>query len=85
MLVWRSIAFPKWHDITALLKRLPVLDRPDLTQDECERLTAYATTLRYPGDYPPITLVEARQAAKTARRVRKQIRARLPRAAPAVR
>jgi hypothetical protein len=33
---------------------------------------------RYPGDYEPIPLAEARQAVQIARRVRKQIRKWLP-------
>ena len=81
LLVWREVEFPRAHDITHLLKRLAPRDQPDLTPDECEQLTDYATVNRYPGDYPPITLQEARQAVKIARRVRKQIRARLPKQA----
>ena len=81
LLVWRAINFPWTHDIAEMLRRLPAQDRPTLTSDECEQLTDYATVNRYPGDYPAITLTEARQAVKIARRVRKQIRARLPKQA----
>jgi hypothetical protein len=36
---------------------------------------------RYPGDYEAISLAEARYAVKVARRVRRQIRKRLPKEA----
>ncbi len=45
-----------------------------LTIEEQRRLTAYATTLRYPGPYEPVTLSEAKEAVKLARRVRREIR-----------
>ena len=81
LLVWREIEFPRAHDVAYLLKRLSTHDQPDLTPEECRQLTDYATVNRYPGDYPAITLQEAHQAVKIARRVRKQIRARLPKQA----
>ena len=52
--------------------------RPDLTPSEQVALTRYATVTRYPGDYEAILLAEARDAVKVARRVRRQIRKRLP-------
>jgi hypothetical protein len=42
------------------------------------RLTLYATVMRYPGDYEPISLSEAWRAVRIARRVRSEIRKRLP-------
>ena len=48
--------------------------RPGLTPEEQERLTDYAVTTRYPGNYEPIPLIEARQAVRLARSVRNQIR-----------
>ena len=47
---------------------------------EQRRLTAYATALRYP-DYPTVSLADARKAVAVARRVRRQVRRMLPRAA----
>jgi hypothetical protein len=44
-------------------------------------LTDYATVTRYPGDYEPIPLSEARKAVAIVRRFRKQIRALLPKEA----
>jgi HEPN domain-containing protein len=81
LLVWREQPFPKTHDLTALMDLLPKVDRPDLSAAEQELLTRYATVTRYPGDYAPITLTEARQAVRISRRVRKHIRARLPKQA----
>jgi hypothetical protein len=37
--------------------------------------------MRYPGDYVPISLAEARAAVKSDRRVRRQVRKRLPKEA----
>ncbi len=34
-----------------------------------DRLTEYGTVTRYPGNYEPITLDEAREAVKVARRI----------------
>jgi HEPN domain-containing protein len=34
----------------------------------------YATVTRYPGDYEPISMAEAREAVKIARRVRWEVR-----------
>jgi HEPN domain-containing protein len=81
LLTWRGLPVPWTHDLAELRARLPQRDRPELTVAESETLTRYATVTRYPGDYEPIPLAEARQAVKIARRVRKQIRARLPKQA----
>jgi len=81
LLVWRSRSFPKTHDLTALMGLLAAADRPELSADEQEMLTRYATVMRYPGDYAPISLAEARAAVKIARRVRRQARKRLPKEA----
>ena len=81
LLVWRSSSFPKTHDLTALMGLLAAADRPELSADEQEMLTRYATVTRYPGDYAPISLTEARAAVKIARRVRRQVRKRLPKEA----
>ena len=77
-LVLKSINFPKAHDIKELIVLLPSNSRPKLTPEEQRRLTDYATVTRYPGDYEPISLAEARRAVKIARRVRNEIRKLLP-------
>jgi HEPN domain-containing protein len=70
--------FPKTHNLETLIALLPSHLRPDLTPEEQVRLTVYATVARYPGDYEPISVVEARDAVALARRVRRQLRRRLP-------
>ena len=78
LLVWHGIEFTRIHHISALVALLPTHFRPDLTPEEQERLTDYAVSARYPGDYEAIPLAEARLAVQIARRVRKQIREWLP-------
>lgn len=81
LLVMKSANFPKTHNIETLLLLVPETDRPELSDDEQDRLTEYATVSRYPGTYEAITLTEARRAVRTARHVRKAVRALLPREA----
>lgn len=73
-LVYKSIDFPKTHDIKELIALLPASFHPTLTPEEQRRLTDYATVTRYPGDYEPIPLREAQRAVRIARRVRIHIR-----------
>jgi len=79
LLVTRGIDFPRTHDIEDLMASVPADCRPKLTLSEQGLLTDYATATRYPGDYEPISLPEARAAVALARQVRKQIRKLLPR------
>jgi HEPN domain-containing protein len=79
LLVFERIDFPKTHDLDALIGLLPAGDTIPLSVEEQRRLTTYATVARYPGDYEPITLAEARRAVALARRVRKHVRSLLPR------
>lgn len=78
LLILRGIDFPRTHDIAVLVALLPVRVRPDLSAKEQEQLTDYAVVTRYPGDYEPIPLVEAKTAVDIARRVRKQARRYIP-------
>jgi len=78
LLVRLGIDFAKTHDLSALIALLPEKMRPSLTVEGQRLLTSYATITRYPGDYEPVTLEEARQAVKLARRTRKQIKKFLP-------
>ena len=81
LLVFRAIVFPKTHNIHVLRALLPPKIRPKLDRQVQDRLTRYATVLRYPGAGPDVPLAEARQAVAIARRVRKEVRKHLPRAA----
>lgn len=57
---------------------LPPDALPGLDAEHQNRLTEYATVTRYPGDYEPVSVVEARQAVKAARQVRRDVRRLLP-------
>jgi len=74
LFVARGLDFPKTHDLGELIVLLPARVRPHLDDREQDRLTDYATVTRYPGDYELISLSEARQAVKIARRVRREVR-----------
>jgi len=80
-LVLEGIYFPKTHAIEDLVSLIPGAARPKLAKKVQERLTDYATVTRYPGDYEPIKLAEARRAVQIARRVRSDVRKRLPKSA----
>ncbi len=80
-LTFKSIDFPKTHDVRELLALISRSARPQLAVEEQRRLTAYATVTRYPGDYEPIPLSEARRAVAIARRVRREVRALMPKEA----
>jgi HEPN domain-containing protein len=79
LLVWRTIEFPRTHNLETLMALLPRSIAPLLTPEEQVRFTDYATVTRYPGDYDPIGLDEARWSVVVARRVRRHIRSLLPR------
>jgi HEPN domain-containing protein len=81
MLVLRGIDFSRTHHIGTLVSLLPARVRPDLSPKEQALLSDYAVTTRYPGDYERIPLAEARRAVQIARRVRRQVRKWLPKAA----
>jgi HEPN domain-containing protein len=80
LLTLRGIDFPRIHDLEELVVRVGpgVIG---LSVQEQRRLTAYGTVTRYPGDYEPVSLAEARRAVALARRVRREIRRALPRTA----
>lgn len=80
-LVLEGIDFPKTHDIGKIAALLPQRIRLPLTLEEQIQLTNYATVMRYPGDYFPISMAEAKKAVRIARRVRTQIRKLLPKQA----
>jgi len=78
LLVWNRVEFPKTHNISELVAIIPEVDHLPLTSEEQDKLTEYATVMRYPGDYEAIAHVEARKAVRTARRIRKAARLLLP-------
>jgi HEPN domain-containing protein len=72
-LVSLGIPFPKRHDIETLVGLMPKHARVSLTVEQQRRLTDYATVTRYPGPYKPVTLSEAKEAVKLARRTKREI------------
>jgi len=62
------------------LALVPAHLRPEMSAEEQARLGDYAVAMRYPGDYEPVSFAEAERAVQIARRVRAQVRHRLPRA-----
>jgi HEPN domain-containing protein len=70
LLTFKGIAFPKTHNLEEIMALLPPSFRPQFDDKDQDRLTEYATVTRYPGDYEPISLQEAKEAVRTARRVR---------------
>ena len=80
LLVYRGTTFPKTHEIPVLRSLLPPKLRPKMERKFQDRLTQYATAQRYPGA-GEIPLAEARKAVAVARRVRREVRGRLPPAA----
>jgi HEPN domain-containing protein len=81
LLVWKGIPFPKTHNLSLLVTLLPPETPVLLFPEEQELLTDYAVVTRYPGDTEEPSFSEAAKAVKLARRVRKDIRAMLPKEA----
>ncbi len=81
LLAFESIDFPKTHDLGVLIGLLPTRAAIQLSPEEQRRLTSYATVTRYPGDYEPVTLSEAKRAVALARKVRQAVRLMLPKEA----
>ncbi|MBN2316315.1 MAG: HEPN domain-containing protein [Sedimentisphaerales bacterium] len=74
LLITQGKEFPRTHDLGELMALLPPRLQPSLDNEDLDKLTDYATVTRYPGAYEPISLTEARQAVKMARRVRREAR-----------
>jgi len=80
LLTQRAIEFPRSHDLAALAARLRNAPRLELSREQLDWLTRFATVTRYPGA-DAISLPEARRAVVASRRIRKSIRALLSRRA----
>jgi HEPN domain-containing protein len=81
MLVYRGIPFPKTHNIRALMVLVPRRARPAIADDMQDLLSRYAGEPRYPESGPDISLTASRKAVALARRVRREVRGKLPKAA----
>lgn len=78
LLVVRGIDFPKTHDIEKLVVLLPLDAIISLPVSDQRTLSIYGTVTRYPGDYEPVSVKDARKAVSMARRVRRDLRQLLP-------
>jgi len=78
LLVARGIAFPKTHDLRAIIQLAPAEIELGLQMDLLFILTQYAVDARYPEEEEQITRQEAKQAVAVARQVREAVRANLP-------
>jgi HEPN domain-containing protein len=78
-LVWHQIEFQKTHDIEALLRLAGKVDDkiPEILGDTVI-LTPYGVDYRYPGEYPEVTIADAKRALRLADCVRAEVRGRLP-------
>ena len=78
LLVARGIAFPKTHDLRAIIQLAPAEIELGLELDVLFTLTQYAVDTRYPEEEEPISRQEAKQAVAVARQVREAVREKLP-------
>lgn len=74
LLVVLERPFQRTHDIEVLVTLLPKSIHIPLTVEEQRLLTDYATLTRYPGSYEPISLAEAKNSVKLARKLQKKIK-----------
>jgi HEPN domain-containing protein len=66
-LVFKGIDFPGTYDIERLVSLLPENIWLRLSIEQQRRLTSYAAATRYPSEYEPIPLDEARQECRTGK------------------
>ena len=78
VLIFHAVSFPMTHDLTDLLRRIPVAAELDIQADEISILNNYAVQNRYPGDWEPVSRQEAMDALERAQQIRAKIRAHLP-------
>ncbi|MFQ5855109.1 MAG: HEPN domain-containing protein [Anaerolineae bacterium] len=78
-LTWRDEPFERTHSLVALIAMcLPFDASFNALRSAATTLTPYAVALRYPGDLPELTEVEAREALILAREVWDFVLERLP-------
>ena len=73
LLIFSNIDFPRTHDVAHLISLLPSKMKPVLTEEDQEKLTDYATTTRYPGNYEEISLAEAQRVVRIAKQVKNKV------------
>ena len=77
-LVYHQVEFPKTHDIDEILDLVATID-VSLAESllESVSLTPYGVEIRYPSDFPEMTMEDAREALKLAAKTRDAIRSSL--------
>jgi HEPN domain-containing protein len=78
LLVFLGVAFPKTHDIRLLLDLMPSHISLNLSRERVIPLNRYVIEGRYPGEWEPIALVEAKSALAAAKEVKSAVRSFLP-------
>ena len=78
LLLYRGVAFPRTHDLRLLLDLIPTGLSLGLEREKVIPLNRYVIEGRYPGDWEPITVAEARQALEMADAVREAVLRQLP-------
>src|SRR2546427_8714820 len=73
-----AVDFPRVHDLTELLHLVPGGIGLGLSSEEIAALNPYAVDTRYPGDWTAVDPEEAGEAVALARKVRDEVRKRLP-------
>jgi HEPN domain-containing protein len=69
LLVCHSISVPKSHDLLELYNRVPVEQKPGLSEEALAVLNRYAVEARYPGNWDVISRDEASSAFKSAQAI----------------
>ncbi len=72
-LLSRVISFPRTHDLRLLFDLIPVGSLKGLSRKQVIPLNRYAIESRYPGNWEPISVAEARDAVKMAQSVRQAV------------
>ena len=69
-LIAKRINFPKSHDLTELVAKLPAKDRAEFSKIDIHELNPYAVEVRYPGGWEPISFESAVQAIKITKAIK---------------
>ncbi len=78
LLLYHCVTFPKTHDLRLLLDSVPPGLSLGLQREQVIPLNRYIIEGRYPGDWEPITVVEARHAVEMGQAVRQVVLRQLP-------
>jgi len=78
LLLYLGEPFPKTHDLRLLLDLIPAGVSLWLSREQVIPLNRYVIEGRYPGDWEPITVPEAKHALEMAQAVRQAVLKQLP-------